>query len=181
MRRLAPVVFCGLAAAVAIGAARPSQPSRIRIDRLYPLRAEEGVFAYARISPNGQTLAYASIMPDETRPQVPGRPQATRTTHTVVGLKSGKILFSEPGIDAYWSNDGERMIFLSQANRRSNVSMRYLDGRIVRNIAPVELGDYFSWGVRDGRRCRKAVWTMIGVSSPANGARRHQAASCVPV
>ena len=66
MRRLVPVAFFALAAAVAIGAARPSQPSGIKLDRLYPLRAEEGVFAYARISPNGQTLAYASIMPDET-------------------------------------------------------------------------------------------------------------------
>jgi hypothetical protein len=152
MRRLVPVVLCGLAAAVAIGAARPSQPSRIRIDRLYPLRAEEGVFAYARISPNGQTLAYASIMPDETRPQVPGRPQATRTTQTVVDLKSGTILFSEPGIDAYWSLDGERMIFLAMAARPGGVTIRHQQsGELVREAAPRELGDYFSWAVRDGR------------------------------
>jgi hypothetical protein len=149
MRKLVPVVFCGLAVAAAAGAAQTSQRAQLRVDRLYPLRAEEGVFAYARISPNGQTLAYASIMPDGTRPQVAGRPQSTGTTQTVVDLRSGKILFTEPGIDAYWSLDGGRMIFLAMPG---GVTIRHQQsGELVRDIAPNGLGDYFSWAVRDGR------------------------------
>jgi hypothetical protein len=118
-----------------------------RFERVYPLKAEEGVFAYARVAPSGQLLAYASEMP------APGRSNAITQTVTVVDLAAKKTLFTEPGIDAYWSNDSSRMIFLSFADPRgSSVVIRHHPGgEIARNVAPVSLGDYFSWAVRDGR------------------------------
>jgi hypothetical protein len=119
----------------------PAQSSaEPRFDRVYPLSPREGVFAYSRISPDGNLLAYASETPN-------GR----QRTITVVDLRTKEIVFEEPGIDAYWSTDGTRMIWLSQ-DRGTNVSIRHhRSGRIERSIAPVQLGDYFSWGVRDGR------------------------------
>jgi hypothetical protein len=114
--------------------------------KVYPLKAEEGVFAYARISPDGQQLVYASEMPDP-----PGSKVIKRTV-TLVDLKTQKILFSEPGIDAYWSNDGTRMIYRSMPATGDVVAIRHEDtGAIVRSIAPVNLGDYYSWAVRDGK------------------------------
>jgi hypothetical protein len=113
-----------------------------RFARAFELAPEEGVFAYARISPDGRFLAYAS---EYAR----GRGATTRTV-TVVDLSTKQILFTEPGIDAYWSDDGKRMIYLSFEDRRSSVSIRHHDtGQITRNVAPVSLGDYFSWGVRE--------------------------------
>jgi len=108
--------------------------------RVYPLQSAEGVFAYARISPDGRYLAYASES---------GFGGMMQRTVTVVDLSSRRVLFTEPGIDAYWSNDGRRMIFLS-TNR--GVTIRHQEnGTLARDVAPVELGDYFSWAVRGGR------------------------------
>jgi hypothetical protein len=130
--------LCALAAAA-------SSQRVAKFDRVYPLKPEEGVFAYSRISPDGRYLAYASEMP---RPTGRGITQ----TITVVDLRDRKILFTEPGIDAYFSTDGERMIYLSQGDRGSTVSIRHhRTGAITRSVAPVALGDYFSWAVRDGR------------------------------
>jgi Tol biopolymer transport system component len=121
----------------------PAQPAAPRFERVYPLKAEEGVFAYSRISPDGRLLAYAS----EYRSG-----GGVKQTVTVVDLKDQKILFTEPGIDAYWSHDGKRMIYLSFLGSRGGVSLRnHETGEITRNIAPQSLGDYFSWAVRDGR------------------------------
>lgn len=132
MRHLAAVLSVVVVTAVA-GPAAQRVP---RFDRVFELKPSEGVFAYARISPDGQFLAYASELGN------------TRTV-TVVDLTTKKVLFTESGIDAYWSNDGKRMIFLSN---RSGVTIRHHDtGEIARNIAPGNLGDYFSWAVRDGR------------------------------
>ena len=50
-----------------------------RFDRVYPLKPAEGVFAYARVSPDGRTLAYASEM------RAQGRSGITQTV-TVVGI-----------------------------------------------------------------------------------------------
>jgi hypothetical protein len=70
----------------------------------------------------------------------------------VVELANRQLRFSEPGVDAYWSSDGSRMIYLSKAGRTPSVSIRHqADGRITRDVAPWQLGDYYSWGVRDGR------------------------------
>ena len=111
--------------------------------KVYELAPAEGVFAYSRISPDGRFLAYASESRNTGR---------LERTVTVVELATKKILFTERGIDAYFSNDGRRMIFLAQSGTRSNVSIRNNEtGAIARNVAPVALGDYFSWAVRDGK------------------------------
>jgi hypothetical protein len=132
------------AIAVAVMLFQNARAAAPRFEQVYPLAPSEGVFAYARISPDGKTLAYASEYSE--------RPGAMpERTIRVVQLATRKILFTEPGIDAYWSNDGRRMIFLSQTGRH-NVTIRHHDtGELTRSIAPVQLGDYFSWGVRDGR------------------------------
>jgi hypothetical protein len=122
-----------------IGAPPPTAPT---FERVHPLTPQEGVFAYARISPDGRLLVYAS--------EIKTRGAVDRTV-TVVDLRTGMVLFSEPGVDAYWSNDGRRMIFLSEKDGLARVSIRQLDGGIVRDVAPVYLGGYFSWGRRDGR------------------------------
>ncbi|HST58430.1 MAG TPA: hypothetical protein VLK84_07080 [Longimicrobium sp.] len=125
-----------------------------RLERVYALRADEGVFAYARISPDGRTLAYASeIHPADQ----PGR---IVQTVTVADLPSGRVLFSEPGIDAYWSVDGRRMIYQSFAGSAPAVHIRHHDtGAITRDVAPPGLGDYYSWGVRDGK---DLILTILG-------------------
>jgi hypothetical protein len=116
-----------------------------RFERVLELKPEESVFAYARISPDGNVLAYASETPNSA-----GRGD-TRTV-TVVDLRTRRVIFTEPGIDAYWSNDGSRLIYLSHAGRRSSVAIRHHHtGAIARDVAPVGLGDYFSWSVHDGR------------------------------
>jgi WD40 repeat protein len=113
-------------------------PPTTPFEQIYELDPSEGVFAYSRISPDGSFLAYAS----EARSMPSSRAQLIN----VVDLRDGRILFSEPGIDAYWSPDGERMIFLSFQDDRSRVSVRHhATGAIARDIAPDSLGDYFSW------------------------------------
>ncbi len=127
----------------AAGAARAPQPT---FERLFPLAPAEGVFAYARISPDGRTLAYASEAADRS---VRG---GIQLTVTVVDLGTRAVIFREPGIDAYWSTDGRRMIFRSSKDGLDRVTIRHHDtGAIVRNGAPPQLGDYYSWGIRDGR------------------------------
>jgi hypothetical protein len=125
-----------------VSAARPAGP---QFQRVYPLKPAEGVFAYARISPDGKLLAYASEITEAST-------RVLKRTVTVVDLAAQKTLFTEPGIDAYWSNDNQRMIYLSMQGMGSNVSMRHQDtGEVTRGVAPVPLGDYFSWAVRDGK------------------------------
>ena len=135
-RALLPVLI-----AVTVMAPAARKP---RFERVYELPPEQGVFAYSRISPDGRHLAYAA----ETRE---GRRGRLVRTVTVVDLQTRRILFTEPGIDAYFSTDGERMIYLSSEDG-SSVNIRHQKtGAISRDIAPVSLGDYFSWGFRDGR------------------------------
>ena len=54
--------------------------------RAYALQPAEGVFAYSRISPDGNFLAYASLTYDTNRP----RQQSARvlTTHCRVAVRS---------------------------------------------------------------------------------------------
>ena len=114
------------------------------LHRIHELGADEGVFAYSRISPDGRFLAYSS----EARgiPSGSGRSQVV----TVVDLEGG-VVFREPGIDAYWSPDGQRMIYLSYRDPTNRVAIRHhASGEITRDAAPDALGDYFSWGVHDG-------------------------------
>lgn len=126
------IVIPGAAALLASGQQGP------RFERVLPLSPDVGVFAYSRISPDGRYLAYAEE-------------RGSRRTVTVADLSDRKVLFTERGIDPYFSPDGRRMIYLSQTGG-TNVTIRHHDtGELVRNIAPTNLGDYFSWGVRDGR------------------------------
>lgn len=115
-----------------------------RYERVYPLAPSEGVFAYSRISPSGRYLVYATEGED-------ARGQRSRAI-VVIDLSSRRVRFSEAGIDAYWSPDGERLIYLSQLDGRPTVSIRnQRTGAIARDVVPPGLGDYFSWAVRDGR------------------------------
>ena len=117
----------------------------LKLERVHSLRPEEGVFAYARISPDGRYLVYASQARDPTA--VRDVPQMV----TLIDLRSDRILFTERGVDAYWSPDGERMIYSSAGAAGDGVSIRHLGGRVTRNVVPNNLGDYYSWGMRDGR------------------------------
>ena len=105
------------------------------------------MFAYARISPDGRLLAYAS----ETKNPAGRAVAPFDRTVTVVDLRTREVLFTEPGIDAYWSPDGQRMIYLSEQDGRASVSIRASRRRHRARCRAGALGDYFSWGVRDGR------------------------------
>ena len=110
-------------------------------ERVYSLKPREGVFAYARISPDGKRLAYAS--------QIGARPLNQRNWEVnVVDLDKQKILFSQPGIDAYWSSDGKRVIYSGS----QGVTIQNLEtGDVSYTPEASPLGDYFSWAVRDGK------------------------------
>src|SRR5262249_45970474 len=50
-----------------------------------------------------------------------------------------------------WSTDGRQMIYLG-LNGPQSVNIRdHRTGVVTRGIAPASLGDYFSWGWRDGK------------------------------
>jgi len=117
----------------------------VAIHRVYPLKAGESVFAYARPDPTGRSFAYSSQMLQSATGQ------AAQVEH-VVDIASGRVLFSGPGMDAYWAPDGQRLIFLRLSLSGSkSVAVWHMGGRLSPDVAPVELGDYFSWGLRDGR------------------------------
>ena len=130
------------------------QSVRLSIRQILPLQAAEGVFAYARISPDGRFLAYASETTSTTN-----APEIQRTIR-VVELASRRIVFSERGIDAYWSPDGHRVVFLSLESPSYGVSIwDQRTGHVHRNVASPALGDYFSWARRDGR---DLILTILG-------------------
>jgi hypothetical protein len=111
-----------------------------RYERVHTLTPREGVFAYARISPDGKRLAYAS--------QLGGRPEQQMWTVTVVDLPSRTVLFSDPGIDAYFSEDGTRIIY----GGSGGVTVRDVEtGASAAYPQLNALGDYWSWGARDGK------------------------------
>jgi Tol biopolymer transport system component len=87
---------------------------------VYELASDKGVFAYSRISPDGRFLAYAS----EARNIVSGSGRSQVVT--VVDLLEETVVFEEPGIDAYWSPDGQRMIYLSYRDAVNTVVVRSL-------------------------------------------------------
>lgn len=129
---------------VPILVAQAPSGSLVLLEKMLPLRPDEGVFAYSRISPDGRVLAYAS----ETT--VNGK--LARTTN-FIDLKTRKVLHAEPGLDSYWAPDGQRVIFLSTKEFESG-SVCIWDrrtGKVTRDVAPVEMGDYFSWAFRDGK------------------------------
>jgi hypothetical protein len=128
-----------LTAAVSASPAPP--PSGPAYTRVYTLRPTEGVFAYARISPDGNKLVYAS--------QLPARPAAPRIwTETLVDLTTRTVLFNESGIDAYWDLAGRRIIYSGE----NGVTVRYVEaGTKVVSPGASGLGDYYSWAIRDGK------------------------------
>src|SRR5204863_6112504 len=93
--RLATVVLA-LPAVALLGTHRVAPAPRYT--KLYTLKPKEGVFAYARISPDGRTLVYASEKSDARHPR------GIKTAETVVDVATKKILYTEDGIDAYWSS-----------------------------------------------------------------------------
>ena len=120
-------------------AAPPSSPVYTRV---YTLKPKEGVFAYARISPDGKTLVYASAKTDARHPQGLG------LSETIVDLATKRILYTENGLDAYWSPDGKKVIYSGEVG----VTVRDVwSGTMVRNAAPPGQGDYYSWARRDGK------------------------------
>ena len=135
--------FAVLLAVLAVGlSAASSLPQSAPIyTQLYALRPAEGVFAYARISPDGNKLVYAS--------QLPARPNAPRMwTETLVDLTSKTVLFNETGIDAYWDLDGKRIIYSGD----TGVTVRHVDsGSKIVSPGAGGLGDYYSWATRDGK------------------------------
>lgn len=148
MKKLALVLGIVLLGAARSTELRPVAPSSRapKFERIHELGPDEGVFAYARISPDARFLAYASQERDTPRPAPAGR------TVTVVDLKTHEVTFTESGIDAYWSNDGSRMIYLSAKTGSYGVTIRHnATGEITRRVAPSDLGDYYSWAVRDGK------------------------------
>jgi hypothetical protein len=135
-------VILALPAAVLFGAHTPSPAPSPQYTKLFTLKPKEGVFAYARISPDGKTLVYASEKSDARHPG------GIQTIETVVDLTTKKILFSEDGIDAYWSLDGSKIIY----SGGPSVSIRDMrTGALTRDVAPPGLGDYYSWAQRDGK------------------------------
>jgi hypothetical protein len=168
LSRTFAVALLSVGAAVALIGAPPTAPT---FERVYPLAPQEGVFAYARISPDGQLLTYASETKSGAGDSIVHR------AVKLVDLRTRQVRFTEPGVDAYWSNDGRRMIFLSEKDGLARVSIRHLDGTIARDVAPVYLGGYFSWGKRDGR---DLVLTISGNFYHLDGDRAVLPAERVP-
>lgn len=118
--------------------------AQTRITRILPLAPNEGVFAYSRISPDGRLLSYAS--------EIKGSGNYLRTMN-VIDLATKQVQFTEPGMDAFWSPDGTRLIYL-YVPENSEPMVRIWnrkDGSVVRDAAPENLGHYFSWGRSGGK------------------------------
>jgi len=117
---------------------------RTTYEKILPLSPEEGVFAYSRISPDGNFLSYASerhVGAD------------IKTTVNFIDLKSKKILYSEPGMDSFWAPDSNRVIYLSLVDgENGSVCIWHRDtGKITREVAPASLGNYFTWAILRNR------------------------------
>ncbi len=122
----------------------PSPSILTHYEKILPLAPDEGVFAYSRISPEGDFLSYASERHDG--PDI-------KTTVNFIDLKSKKVLFSEAGMDSFWSPDGRRVIYLSMVDGElGSVCIWNRDtGKVTREVAPATLGNYFTWGTLGNR------------------------------
>jgi hypothetical protein len=72
----------------------------------------------------------------------------------VIDLEKKRIIFQEPGMDGYWSNDGDRLIYsaLGHDSGVGGVSIwHYATGDVTRQVAPPNLGDNYSWSSREGQ------------------------------
>jgi hypothetical protein len=141
-RTVAHLILLACASIVPPQAARAQQ-----FERLRALQDTEGVFAYARISPDGRYLAYAS----EPRGS-PITGNAGMPLIKVIDVRSAAVLFEEPGIDAYWSPNGERFVYENREQNQAHVNIHnVVTGQTVHDIVPPSVGDYYSWGVRNGK------------------------------
>jgi len=144
-----------------------------RFEYTYGLKDSEGVFAYARVSPNGRWLAYSSE--SATAKTEDGDPQRTVN---LVDLTTKRVVHEEPGIDAYWAPDGQRMIFESLAGNTPSVAI--YDTRTetsARDVVPIALGDYYSWGTHNDTN---VVLTILGNYFYLSGDRPRLPAESIP-
>jgi hypothetical protein len=119
---------------------------RLQLHRVLRLGPNEGVYAYSRIAPSGRFLVYASQQPSPDGRSLP------QPAIRVVDLFTHTTAFTEPGVDGYWSESGDRLIFLSRTATAPSVSIWHsATGAVTRDVAASDLGDYYSWGRRDGR------------------------------
>ena len=106
------------------------------LQRVHSLRRVEDVFAYARISPSGEHVAYTSQDLHQTSRMV-----------KIIELGTGREVFSVPGLDAYWSPDGKQLVFMRGSPAAETVAILDVNNGAVRgDVAPVQWGDYPSWG-----------------------------------
>jgi hypothetical protein len=170
-----------LTCALGLGAAAALLPAWWReapdvdqtLQRVYQLAPEEGVFAYARISPDGRYLAYASEAAHNS-----GFGPAVHEVR-IVELSTQRRVFTEPGVDAYWAPDGERVIFRSDLPGNGISIVRVSDGSTIRQVAPMNVGDYYSWSQVDGR---DRILTILGrYFDLASDGRAHSAISTIPI
>lgn len=120
-----------------------AQPTlKTRLARSYALAPGETVFAYSRICPDGALLAYSS---EQTRDGKVER------NVTVVDLAAHRVVFTEPGLDSYWSPDGMRLVYLSTRGTPEACIWDRASGEVHRAVAPQELGAYYTWGRAEGR------------------------------
>jgi hypothetical protein len=167
-RALGAIAAVALLASIASIASAPLDAQTPRFDRVFPLDSNEGVFAYARISPDGRYLLYAS-----ERHRAGAPPQM----ETLVDLRDKRVLWEDRGIDGYWSPTGDRFIYEQMGGRMPMVNIRHMDGRLVKDVAPARLGDYFSWGTSDGH---DVILTIISNYFPIHGDSAKLPANRVP-
>ncbi|MGH9236921.1 MAG: hypothetical protein ACRD3G_02680 [Vicinamibacterales bacterium] len=149
---LCAVTGAGMNVAPILPAEELRAPRGVRIVPVRGTHAGEIFFAYGRISPDGRHLAYTSMV-------LTAPPRRNRMV-TVIDVTTGDRLFSHPGLDAYWSPDGQQFIFMNTAGTRDSVSIvRLRDLRLFDDVAPAELGDYLSWGRRGAT---DVVATILG-------------------
>jgi len=120
------------------------QSTSVRFEVIATLQFDETAFAYARISPDGRFLAYT------TEPK--GLSSWISRAVRVIDVRSGSIEFERAGVDAFWSPDGSKLIYMSQddPNAPDVAIVDWQSRRVTHDIAPTSLGDYFSWGRSNG-------------------------------
>ena len=106
-----------------------------RFDRVLTLQPNERIFAYARVSSDGRLLAYTS-----------GR--GSDRTVIVTDLYTHDVLFAEAGMDAFFSPNDLQLVYLGYSQDGTPAVNVYdlANDETTRDMAPVELGDYLSWG-----------------------------------
>src|SRR5262245_32714343 len=97
------VALAATSVAIGLGAGSGRAPGahrggEVRVSSAYEVHADERVFAYGRVSPGGELLAYTS---EPARGS--GTANAVSRLLKVVRLRDDRLLFSAPGADGFWS------------------------------------------------------------------------------